>query len=229
MKMNQSKFGQLVGCSQQNILNFITKGVLEKSEDNKLDVEKSLQKLREFGLLDDKNKLIKSRTPKEEQTTKPAASLPFNPSSASVCCRSASSTRMLWRLTGRKRMALITQLLRKKRSARLPAQSADGYCGQWPRHGAVAMHADGVSFHIQAVHGFNHTFAHQGQHALGNQLLIVQHRTGLATRHQCTLRRVATRSAKLPLRSDRHPAPSQSAVRQPAPSAPSWDQSLSWP
>ena len=78
MKMNQSKFGQLVGCSQQNISKLITKGVLEKSEDNKLDVEKSLQKLREFGLLDDKNKLIKSRTPKEEQTTKPAASLPFN-------------------------------------------------------------------------------------------------------------------------------------------------------
>lgn len=78
MKMNQSKFGQLVGCSQQNISKLITKGVLEKSEDNKLDVEKSLQKLREFGLLDDKNKLIKSRTPKEEQTTKPAVSLPFN-------------------------------------------------------------------------------------------------------------------------------------------------------
>jgi hypothetical protein len=78
MKMNQSKFGQLVGCSQQNISKLITKGVLEKSKDNKLDVEFSLKKLRDFGLLDENDKLIKSRTPKEEKEDKKSVSLPFN-------------------------------------------------------------------------------------------------------------------------------------------------------
>lgn len=78
MKMNQSKFGQLVGCSQQNISKLITKGILLKSEDNKLDVEFSLQKLRDHGLLDENDKLIKSRTPKDENENTKIISLPFD-------------------------------------------------------------------------------------------------------------------------------------------------------
>lgn len=79
MKMNQSKFAELVGCSQQNISKLIKKGTLVKGEDKKLDVEKSLLSLREFGLLDENNKLIKSRTPKkEEKKAVFTSSLPLN-------------------------------------------------------------------------------------------------------------------------------------------------------
>jgi|GEM_PF-3839223 len=65
MRLNQSKLALEVGCSQQNIFKLIKKGVLVIEEDRKLDLESSLQRLRDFDLLDDNNKLKKTRTKKE--------------------------------------------------------------------------------------------------------------------------------------------------------------------
>ena len=66
MRLNQSKFAKEVGCSQQNISKLIKKGILEAGDDKKLDLEYSLQKLRDYDLLDDKNKMKKSRTAKDD-------------------------------------------------------------------------------------------------------------------------------------------------------------------
>lgn len=68
MKMNQSKFAQTVGCSQQNISKLIKKGTLFLGSDKKLDYDESLQRLREFDLLDENNKLKKTRTAKKEDS-----------------------------------------------------------------------------------------------------------------------------------------------------------------
>ena len=78
MRFNQSKFAKEVGCSQQNISKLIKKGILEVGQDKKLDLEYSLQRLRDFNLLDEKNKLKKSRTTKEENIEEVESSLPFD-------------------------------------------------------------------------------------------------------------------------------------------------------
>lgn len=79
MRLNQSKFAKEVGCSQQNISKLIKKGILEAGEDKKLDFEYSLQKLRDYDLLDDKNKMKKSRTAKDDDTKiEETFSLPFD-------------------------------------------------------------------------------------------------------------------------------------------------------
>ncbi len=79
MRLNQSKFAKEVGCSQQNISKLIKKGILEAGEDKKLDFEYSLQKLRNYDLLDDKNKMKKSRTAKDDDVkTEETFSLPFD-------------------------------------------------------------------------------------------------------------------------------------------------------
>lgn len=77
MRFNQSKFAKEVGCSQQNISKLIKKGVLEVGDDKKLDFEYSLQRLKEFDLLDANNKLKKSRTAKDEVEDDKSVSLPF--------------------------------------------------------------------------------------------------------------------------------------------------------
>ncbi|MGB7402687.1 MAG: hypothetical protein WA916_08900 [Arcobacter sp.] len=77
MRFSQTKFGQLIGCSQQNVYKLIKKGTIQKEDDNKIDKDKAIQSLRDFGLLDKNDKLIKSRTPKKEEKTTHAA-LPFN-------------------------------------------------------------------------------------------------------------------------------------------------------
>lgn len=78
MRFNQSKFAKEVGCSQQNISKLIKKGVLEVGDDKKLDFEYSLQRLKEFDLLDANNKLKKSRTAKDEAEDDKSLSLPFD-------------------------------------------------------------------------------------------------------------------------------------------------------
>lgn len=79
MRLNQSKFAKEVGCSQQNISKLIKKGILEAGEDKKLDLEYSLQKLRNHDLLDDKNKMKKSRTAKDDDAKiEETSSLPFD-------------------------------------------------------------------------------------------------------------------------------------------------------
>ncbi len=79
MRLNQSKFAKEVGCSQQNISKLIKKGILEAGEDKKLDFEYSLKKLRDYDLLDDKNKMKKSRTAKDDDVkTEETFSLPFD-------------------------------------------------------------------------------------------------------------------------------------------------------
>lgn len=77
MRFNQSKFAKEVGCSQQNISKLIKKGVLEVGDDKKLDFEYSLQRLKDFDLLDANNKLKKSRTAKDEVEDDKSVSLPF--------------------------------------------------------------------------------------------------------------------------------------------------------
>jgi hypothetical protein len=49
---------------------------------------------------------------------------------------------------------------------------------------------ESASTRTRAVHGLDHAFAHQGQHALGNQVFIVQHGTG-SRRETRALGRVA--------------------------------------
>lgn len=79
MRLNQSKFAKEVGCSQQNISKLIKKGILEAGVDKKLDLEYSLQKLRDYDLLDEKNKMKKSRTAKDDDAkTEEIFSLPFD-------------------------------------------------------------------------------------------------------------------------------------------------------
>lgn len=79
MRLNQSKFAKEVGCSQQNISKLIKKGILEAGADKKLDFEYSLQKLRDYDLLDDNNKMKKSRTAKDDDIkTEETFSLPFD-------------------------------------------------------------------------------------------------------------------------------------------------------
>lgn len=78
MRFNQSKFAKEVECSQQNISKLIKKGILEVGQDKKLDLEYSLQRLRDFNLLDENNKLKKSRTPKEDNIEEVESSLPFD-------------------------------------------------------------------------------------------------------------------------------------------------------
>lgn len=79
MRLNQSKFAKEVGCSQQNISKLIKKGILEAGDDKKLDLEYSLQKLRDYDLLDDKNKMKKSRTAKDDDAKiEETFSLPFD-------------------------------------------------------------------------------------------------------------------------------------------------------
>lgn len=78
MRFNQSKFAKEVGCSQQNISKLIKKGILEVGQDKKLDLEYSLQRLTDFNLLDENNKLKKSRTPKEDNIEEVESSLPFD-------------------------------------------------------------------------------------------------------------------------------------------------------
>lgn len=78
MRFNQSKFAKEVGCSQQNISKLIKKRILEVGQDKKLDLEYSLQRLRDFNLLDENNKLKKSRTQKEDNIEEVESSLPFD-------------------------------------------------------------------------------------------------------------------------------------------------------
>lgn len=78
MRFNQSKFAKEVGCSQQNISKLIKKNILEVGDDKKLDLQSSLQRLRDFNLLDEKNKLKKSRTSKEDNIQEVESSLPFD-------------------------------------------------------------------------------------------------------------------------------------------------------
>lgn len=79
MEMNQSKFGGLIGCSQQNVGKMIKKGILTLNENKKLNKDESLQALRDFGLLDENDKLIKSRSAKDDkkETKTQTAALPF--------------------------------------------------------------------------------------------------------------------------------------------------------
>ena len=70
MRLNQTKFAGLVGCSQQNISKLINKGVIQKEDDNKIDIDKAKQSLLEHGLLGEDGKLLKSRTANNETKTK---------------------------------------------------------------------------------------------------------------------------------------------------------------
>lgn len=82
MFLNQTKFGKLVGCSQQNISKLIKKGILTLTE-KKIDKDKGLQQLRDHGLLDENDKLIKANSQKKEITNEdrsfyPTGTLPLN-------------------------------------------------------------------------------------------------------------------------------------------------------
>ena len=56
------------------------------------------------------------------------------------------------------------------------------------------MHADRICLHLRqaAIDGFHHALAHQPQHPRSHLLGVMQHRTGLAPRHQRPFRRIAT-------------------------------------
>ena len=86
MRFNQSKFAKEVGCSQQNISKLIKKNILEVGDDKKLDLQSSLQRLRDFNLLDENNKLKKSRTPKDDKVQDSETVLPFNINPLCLIC-----------------------------------------------------------------------------------------------------------------------------------------------
>lgn len=65
IKMNQSQFGRHLGCSQQNISKHIKSGVIQ-IENKKIDVDKAMESLKNYGLLDDQNKLKKRTTKKND-------------------------------------------------------------------------------------------------------------------------------------------------------------------
>lgn len=67
MRLNQSKFAVVIGCSQQNVSKLIAKGVITKEDDKKIDVDKAKKSLKDYGLLGKDEKLIKSRTPKNKK------------------------------------------------------------------------------------------------------------------------------------------------------------------
>jgi len=78
IRLNQTQFASQVGCSQQNISKLIKKGVIKKEKDKKIDTNKAIQSLRDYGLLDKNNKFKKSRTKKENRSfTKINNTLPF--------------------------------------------------------------------------------------------------------------------------------------------------------
>lgn len=78
MKLTQGKFAGIVGCSQQNISKLIKKGILIQGEDNKLDLDFSLEQLAAHGLLDEDKKLIRARKSVQKKVEVPNhESLPF--------------------------------------------------------------------------------------------------------------------------------------------------------
>ncbi|OCL99537.1 hypothetical protein AAX29_00578 [Aliarcobacter thereius] len=82
MRMTQTEFAKFLGCSRPNIYKFIKKEYLELGEDKKLDLEYSLQRLRDFNLLDENNKLRKVRSDKTNKVEEVEATLPFETSNA---------------------------------------------------------------------------------------------------------------------------------------------------
>ncbi|OCL85728.1 hypothetical protein AAX26_01795 [Aliarcobacter thereius] len=64
MRMTQTEFAKFLGCSRPNIYKFIKKEYLKLGEDNKLDLEDSLKRLRSFNLLDENNKLKNAKNNK---------------------------------------------------------------------------------------------------------------------------------------------------------------------
>lgn len=81
MRLNQTKFASLVGCSQQNISKLINKGVIQKEDDNKIDIDKAKKSLLDHGLLGEDGKLLKSRTANNETKTN---SRKFYPTTAAL-------------------------------------------------------------------------------------------------------------------------------------------------
>lgn len=66
IKMNQSQLGRHLGCSQQNISKHIKSGIIQ-IENKKIDVDAAIESLRNYGLLDDQNKLKKRTTKKNDE------------------------------------------------------------------------------------------------------------------------------------------------------------------
>ncbi|WP_026804699.1 hypothetical protein [Aliarcobacter lanthieri] len=78
MRVSQRELGKIVGCTHQNISKLVQKGILEVGLDRKLDLNSSLQKLRDFDLLDEDNKMKKSKTLKQDKVEEIEPVLPFD-------------------------------------------------------------------------------------------------------------------------------------------------------
>lgn len=57
MRLSQTKFAGIVGCTQQNISKLVKRGVIIPEDDYKIDLDKGLDALRAEGLLDSNDKL----------------------------------------------------------------------------------------------------------------------------------------------------------------------------
>lgn len=72
MRLTQTALAKELGCTRQNIKKFIDKRVLKVEDDNKLDYDYSIKRLKKAGLLNSENKLIKAtkeKVQKKETTT----------------------------------------------------------------------------------------------------------------------------------------------------------------
>ncbi|RBQ28835.1 hypothetical protein [Aliarcobacter vitoriensis] len=66
-RVSQRELGRLTNCVHQNISKLVQKGILEVGKDRKLDLNSSLQLLKDFNYLDENNQFRKPTVPRDEK------------------------------------------------------------------------------------------------------------------------------------------------------------------
>ncbi|PZP14154.1 MAG: hypothetical protein DI602_04675 [Aliarcobacter butzleri] len=66
-RVSQRELGRLTNCVHQNISKLVQRGILEVGKDRKLDLDSSLQRLKDFNYLDENNRFRKPTVARDEQ------------------------------------------------------------------------------------------------------------------------------------------------------------------
>lgn len=66
-RVSQRELGRLTNCVHQNISKLVQKGILEVGKDRKLDLDSSLQRLKDFNYLDENNQFRKPTVARDEK------------------------------------------------------------------------------------------------------------------------------------------------------------------
>ncbi|KLD99244.1 hypothetical protein ACOL29_05360 [Aliarcobacter butzleri] len=66
-RVSQRELGRLTNCVHQNISKLVQKGILEVGKDRKLDLDSSLQRLKDFNYLDENNRFRKPTVARDEK------------------------------------------------------------------------------------------------------------------------------------------------------------------